>query len=123
MRKLFLANLLPLPALGPRLWLTLAGLAIGGLNLVYLTEIWPHTPAAQSLLLKIEWLLLLALPPQVLWWAWRGLRASTGPGWLRGLATAVFLGGACLVLAGWVVLLLGGVGAALYGLENLRFAR
>ena len=122
MRKLLVAGLCPLPALGPRLWLTLAGLAVGGLNLAYLAEIWPHTPAAKSVLLTAEWALLLALPPRALWWAWRGLRAYTGPAWLRRLATAVFLGGACLVLAGWCVLLLGGIGASLYGLEKLSFA-
>lgn len=98
----------PPPAFGPRLWLTLATGAVGGLNLVFFSEVWPHTPAARPLLSALLWLVLLALPPQGLWWAWRWLRAYTGPGWLRLLATAAFLSGACVVLAGWLAVLVGG---------------
>lgn len=118
MRKLLFAGLFPLPALGIALWLTLLGLLIGALNLAFFTEIWPGTPTAKSTLLALEWLLLL---PQVLGWAWRWLRAYTGPGWLRVLATAVFLSGACVVLALWFAVLMGGVGAIVYGLEKLSF--
>ncbi len=100
MRKLLLAGLWPLPPLGLRLWLTLAGLAVGVLNLVFLAEIWPHTPAAATTLLVLLWLLVLALLPQATAWAWRWLRAYAGPGWVRVLATAAFLGGAGVVLVG-----------------------
>jgi hypothetical protein len=102
------AGIAPPPAFGPRLWLTLATGVVGGLNLVFYSEIWPHTPAARPLLSALLWLVVLALPPQLLWWVWRWLRAYTGPGWLRLLATAVFLSGACLVLAGWLAVLAGG---------------
>ncbi|MGI4863631.1 MAG: hypothetical protein ACRYFZ_06875 [Janthinobacterium lividum] len=122
MRKLLFAGLFPLPALGIGLWLTLLGLLIGALNLAFLAEIWPGTPTAKSTLLTLEWLLLLSLMPQAIWWAWRWLRACTGPGWLRMLATAVFLSGACVALALWFAILLGGVGAMLFGLEKLSFA-
>jgi len=116
MRKLLFAGLFPLPALGLGLWLTLLGLLIGALNLAFFTEIWPGTPAAKSALLTLEWLLLLALLPQALWWVWRWLRAYTGPGWLRVLATAVFLSGACVVLALWFAVLGGGPIVALFAL-------
>ncbi len=122
MRKLLFAGLFPPPGLGIGLWLTLLSLLIGALNLVFLAEIWPGTPAAKSVLLTLEWLLLLALLPQVLWWVWRWLRAYTGPGWLRVLATAVFLSGACVALALWLAVLMGGVGAMLFGLEKLSFS-
>lgn len=121
MRKQLSAGLFPLPALGIGLWLTLLGLVIGALNLAFLPEIWPGTPAAKSVLLTLEWLLLLALPPQGLWWAWRWLRAYSGPGWLRMLARAVFWVGACVVLAAWMAGVLGGVGAIWFGLERLSF--
>ena len=121
MRKLLFAGLLPPPPLGIRLRLTLLGLAIGALNLACLAEIWPHTPAAKTVFLAFEWLLLLAVLPQGLWWAWRWLRAYAGPGWLRVLATAVFLSGACVVLAVWFAVLVGGAGALLFSLEKLGF--
>jgi hypothetical protein len=108
MRRLRFAGLLPSPPLGLRLWLTLGGLAVGALNLVFLAEIWPHTPAAAVALLVLLWLLVLALLPQAAWWAWRWLRAYAGPGWVRVLATAVFLSGACVVLVGWLAVLVGG---------------
>jgi hypothetical protein len=94
--------------LGLRLWLTLGGLAVGALNLVFLAEIWPHTPAAAVALLVLLWLLVLALLPQAAWWAWRWLRAYAGPGWVRVLATAVLLSGTCVVLVGWLAVLVGG---------------
>ncbi len=106
MRRLLFAG--TLPPLGLRLGLTLAGLAVGVLNLVFLAEVWPHTPAAAVVLLVLLWLLVLALLPQAARWAWRGLRAYAGPGWVRVLATAVFLSGAGVVLVGWLAVLLGG---------------
>jgi hypothetical protein len=108
MRRLIFAGLWPLPPLGLRLGLTLAGLVVGALNLVFLAEIWPHTPAAAVALLVLLWLLLLALLPQAAWWAWRWLRAYVGPSWVRVLATAAFLGGASVVLLGWLAILVGG---------------
>ena len=108
MHKLLFAGLWPLPLLGLRLWLTLVGLAVGVLNLVFLAEIWPHTPAAAVALLVLLWLLLLALLPQATVWAWRWLRAYAGLGWVRVLATAAFLGGASVVLVGWLAVLVGG---------------
>jgi hypothetical protein len=122
MRKQLVAGLFPLPPLGIRLWLTLLGLALGALNLAYLTEIWPHTSAAKTALLALEWLLLLAVLPQGLWWAWRWLRAYVGPVWLQVLSTAIFLSGACAVLALWLAILMGGIGAILFGLEKLSFS-
>jgi hypothetical protein len=106
MRRLLFAGLWPLPPLGLRL--TLAGLALGVLNLVFLAEVWPHTPVAATTLLVLLWLLLLALLPQGTWWAWRWLRAYAGPGWVRVLATAACLGGAGVVLLGWLAVLVGG---------------
>ena len=102
------AGIAPPPAFGPRLWLTLAAGAFGGLNLVFFSEIWTHTPAARPLLSALLWLVVVVLPPQGLWWTWRWLRAYTGPGWLRLLVTAVFLSGTCLVLAGWLAVLASG---------------
>jgi hypothetical protein len=118
MRKPLFAGLFPPPPLGIRLWLTVLGLAVGGLNLAYLTEIWLHTPAAKTTLLAFEWLLLLAVLPQGLWWAWRWLRAYTGPGWLQVLATAMFLSGACVALALWLAVLVGGIGTLLFRLAS-----
>lgn len=109
MREQLLVGLWPPPAPGTRLGLTLAGLAIGALNLAFLAEIWPHTPAARPRLLALEWLLVLALVPQALWWAWRWRRAYAGPGWLRVLATAVFLSGAGATLFLWLAVLVGWV--------------
>ncbi|MGI4872745.1 MAG: hypothetical protein ACRYFX_16415 [Janthinobacterium lividum] len=51
------------------------------------------------------WLLGLALLPQLMWWVWRRLRAYTGPGWMRLLATAAYLAGACVALVVWLALL------------------
>jgi hypothetical protein len=116
MRKQLVAGLFPLPPLGTRLWLTLLGLALGALNLVYLAEIWPHTSAAKTAFLVLEWLLLLAVLPQGLWWAWRWLRAYAGPVWLQVLATAVLLSGVCLAVALWLAILMGGIGAMLFKL-------
>jgi hypothetical protein len=96
----------------------LLALALGALNLTYLAEIWPHTPAAKTAFLALEWLLLLVVLPQGLWWAWRWLRAYAGPGWLQVLATAVFLSGICLAVALWLVLLMGGIGAMLFRLKS-----
>ncbi len=108
MRRLLFVGLWPLPPLGLRLWLTLAGLVLGMLNLFFLAEIWPHTPAAATTLLVLLWLLLLALLPQATAWAWRWLRAYAEPGWVRMLATAAFLSGAGVVLMGWLAVLVGG---------------
>ena len=77
------ASLFLLPPLGIRLWLTLLGLAFSMLNLTYLAEIWPHTATAKTAFLALAWLLLLALLPQGLWWAWRWLRLATGAGYGR----------------------------------------
>lgn len=117
MPRQLVAGLFPPPPLGVRLWLMLLGLAIGGLNLAYLAEIWPHTPAAKPAFLVLEWLLLLAFLPQGLWWAWCWRRAYAGPGWLQVLITAVCLSGVCLVVALWLALLLGGIGTLLYKLS------
>jgi hypothetical protein len=116
MRKQLVAGLFPPPPLGTRLWLTLLGLAFGALNLAYLAEIWPHTAVAKTALLALEWLLLLAVLPQVLLWAWRWLRAYAGPVWLQVLATAVFLSGFCLAVVLWLAILTGGIGAMLFKL-------
>ncbi|MGI4820634.1 MAG: hypothetical protein ACRYFV_05425 [Janthinobacterium lividum] len=48
------------------MWLTLVCLIGGILNLALLREIWPHTPAATSVLGVLVWLLMLALLPQLL---------------------------------------------------------
>jgi hypothetical protein len=122
MRRQLVAGLFPPPPLGIRLGLTLLGLAFGTLNLAYLAEIWPHTAAAKTAFLALEWLLLLAVLPQGLWWAWRWLRAYAGPVWLQVLATAVFLSGVCLAIALWLAVLTGGICAMLFGLEKLGFS-
>lgn len=114
MRKLLLAGFSQLPPIGTRLGLTLASLVIGALNLVFLTELWPHTPAAHTWVLALEWLLLLTLPPQFIGWAWRWLRAYTGPGWVRLLAGVGFVGGAGLGIVAWLSLLVAGVGVWLW---------
>jgi hypothetical protein len=114
MRKLLFASFLQMPPLGARLGLTLTSLAIGVLNLVFLTELWPHTPAARVWLLALEWLLLLTLPPQFIGWAWRWLRAYAGPAWAWLLAAVSFLGVTCLGIAAWLSLLALGVGAWLW---------
>ena len=75
MHKVLVAGLFPPTPLGIRLGLNLLGLAIGALNLAFLAELWPHTPAAKTAFLALEWLLLLAVLPQGLWWAWRWLCA------------------------------------------------
>ena len=93
------------PPLGRRLWLTLASLAFGGLNLAFFAELWPHTPGARSWLLGLEWLLLLALPPQFIGWARRWLRAYAGPGWVWLLAAFGFVAVVSLGLAAWFFLL------------------
>lgn len=113
MRKLLFAGLFPPPPLGTRLWLTIGGLVIVGLNLIYEAEIWPHTRHAEQVLLLVAWLLLLAVVPQALWWAWGWLRAYTGPLWVRLLAKAVFMSGVCVVAAGWLLLLVIAVGLAI----------
>jgi hypothetical protein len=114
MRKLVWASLSRLPPLGMRLGLTLASLALGALNLVFLTELWPHTPAAKTWLLALEWLALLTLPPQFIGWARRWVRAYTATGWRWLLALVGFWSVACLGVISWVVLLLAGVGAWLW---------
>jgi hypothetical protein len=116
MRKLLVAGLYPLPPLSTGLWLTLAGLVTGELNRVYRAEIWPHTPAAASVLLVAEWVLALALVPQGLWWAWGWLSGYTGPSWLRLLAKIAFMCGACGAAVAWLVLLVGGVAKMLFRL-------
>jgi hypothetical protein len=116
MRKQLVAGLFPPPPLGIRLGLTLLGLAFSTFNLTYLAEIWPHTAAAKTAFLVLEWLLLLAVLPQGLWWAWRWLRAYAGPVWLQVLATAVLLSGVCLAVALWLAILMGGIGAMLFKL-------
>lgn len=93
------------PLLGRRLWLTLASLAFGGLNLVFFAELWPHTPGARSWLLGLEWLLLLTLPPQFIGWARRWLRGYAGPSWVRLLAALGFVAVVFLGLAAWFFLL------------------
>ena len=112
------AGLFPPPPLGIRLRLKLLGLAIGALNLAYLAEIWPHTSTAKTAFLALEWLFLLAVLPQGMWWAWCWLRAYAGPVWLQVLATAVFLSGVCLAVALWLAVLVGGIGAMLFRLAN-----
>jgi len=110
-----LASSPQLPPLGTRLGLTLAGLALGVLNLVFFDELWPHTPVARPWLLGLGWLLLLALPPQFIGWAWRWLRAYAGSGWVWLLAVVSFWGVACLGLFAWALLLVAGVGVLLWG--------
>ena len=100
-----LTGLFPLPPLGRRLVFTLLATAAVGLNLLCLPELWPHTPNACRVLAVALWLLGLALVPQLMWWVWRWLRAYTGPGWVRLLATAAYLAGACVALVGWLALL------------------
>jgi hypothetical protein len=114
MRKLLWASFSQMPPVGTRLGLTLASLAIGALNLAFLAELWPHTPAARVWLLVLEWLLLLALPPQFIRWAWRWLRAYAGPAWVWLLAVVGFLGVACLGIAVWLSLFALGVGVWLW---------
>jgi hypothetical protein len=116
MRKVFFAGLYPPPPLGAPLWLTLAGLAMGALNLACRAEIWPHTPAAASVLLVVEWVLALVLVPQGLWWAWGWLGGYTGPSWLRLLAKIAFMCGACGAAVVWLVLLVGGMARGLFWL-------
>ena len=108
------ASPLQTPPLGRRLWLTLASLAFGVLNLAFVAELWPHTPGARPWLLGLEWLLLLTLPPQCVGWARRWLRAYAGPGWVRLLATLGFVTVACLGLVVWFVLLALPIGAWLW---------
>lgn len=119
MRKLLFAGLFPLPPVGTRLWLTMGGSLIVGLNLAYKAEIWPHTLYAERVLLLLAWLLLLALLPQALWWAWGWLRAYTGPAWVRLLAKAVFMSGVCVAAVIWLVLLVVVVGLAIKMLNKL----
>lgn len=70
------------PPPGRLLWATLGLLAFTGLNLVFQTELWPHTPAAaHDLGLAASLAGLLALP-QLLRWAWHWLRTWAGPWWL-----------------------------------------
>ncbi len=104
MFKGWLAGIGAPPPLGPRLWLTLAAGAGGAANLIFLREIWPHTPAAKAMLVPGTCATGLLLLPQLLWWAWRWLRAYAGPAWLRVLAMAVYLGGTCLALGIWLLL-------------------
>lgn len=106
MLKQLFAGLFPLPALGNRLAFTLLAMMAGAFNLVYLQEIWPHTPAAKLVLSVVLWLVGLALLPQLMWWSWRWLRAYTGPGWVQLLATAAYLTGACVALVAWLTLLM-----------------
>ena len=96
------------PPLGPGLWLTLASLPVALLNLLYLAEIWPHTPGAKFALSFIIWLLLLALPLQLVGWGWRWLRACHRQDWVQVLATAGYLGAASLALGAWLLVLAGG---------------
>ena len=94
-----------MPPLGRRLWLTAASLVCGGLNLSFFAELWPHTPAARSWLLGLEWLLLLTLPFQFIGWAWRWLRAYAGSGWVWLLAALGFVAVTGLGLTAWFLLL------------------
>ena len=119
MRKLLFAGLFPPPSLGTRLWLTIGCLAVVGLNLVYKAEIWSYTPHAEQVLMMLEWLLLLAVVPQVLWWAWNWLRAYSGPGWVQLIAKAVFMSGVCVVAAIWLILLVIVAGLAIKMLYKL----
>lgn len=54
-----LVSLLPgWPPVPPRLWLTAGLLALGVVKLVFLDEIWPHTPGAGPVM---EWMMLAAV--------------------------------------------------------------
>ena len=106
MRRLFFAGLFPPPPLDTRLWLTVVGSAAAVLNLAYRAEIWPHTPVAEPVFTTLTVLLLMALVPQALWWAWGWLRGYTGPMWVRMLAKAAFMIGVCVVAAIWLIMLL-----------------
>jgi hypothetical protein len=98
------------------LWLTLVCLIGGILNLALLREIWPHTPAAASVLGVLVWLLMLALLPQLLVWGRRWMWDCVGPSWVR-LLLSVCYGAAAFVAIGiWILLLLGGVALGLYSL-------
>jgi hypothetical protein len=115
MRNLLLASIIP-PPLGTRLWLTVAGLVGGITNLVLLREIWPHTPAAASVLAVLVWLLMLALLPQLLVWGRRWMWDYIGPAWVRLLLSVCYGAAAFVAIGAWVLLLLGGVAAGLHSL-------
>lgn len=91
------------PPLGVYLWATLSVLLFGTLNLLFKAELWPATPAVPRLLGWTTVLAALAAVLQVLAWGWQWLQAYTGPGWLRRLASAVYMGGALLGLLLWLL--------------------
>lgn len=103
----FLLSGLPAPPPVSRLLLiTLGLLGLVGLNWQFRNEIWPNTPGVRSGVLPLGMGILwwLVLPPQVVAWGWRWLRACTGPSWLRLLLLMVLLGLRALAAGCWLVL-------------------
>jgi hypothetical protein len=98
------------------LWLTLAGLVGGVLNLALVEEIWPHTPVAASVLTTLLWLLMLALLPQLLVWGRRWMWDYIGPAWMRLLLSICYGAAAFVAIGVWILLLLGGIVAGLRAL-------
>ena len=91
------------PAPSNYAWATLSVLVFGLVNLVFQTELWPATPAMPRLLEIATGLSVLAAWPQVLWWGWQWLQAYTGPGWLRRVASVVYMCGAILGMLLWLL--------------------
>jgi hypothetical protein len=113
--KSLLASIIP-PPLGTRLWLTLVCLIGGTLNLALLREIWPHTPAAASVLGVLVWLLMLALLPQLLVWGRCWMWGCVGPAWVRLLLSVCYGAAAFVAIGVWLLLLLGGLALGLCSL-------
>jgi hypothetical protein len=114
-----LLDRITIPAIGLRLWLTLAALLGSSLNLALLREIWLHTPAAAPVLAALVWLLVLALIPQLLVWGRSWMWGYVGPAWLRLLLGICYVGAAFVGIGIWVLLLLGGVAVGLHSLYSL----
>lgn len=97
------------PRVSVWLWGTLLLGAVAGLNLIFKAEIWPHTPLAGAFWTRALWLALVLAGPQAGLWGWHWLRRYQGPGLLRVVLTAFYLGGSLLAMLLWLLLVAGGV--------------
>lgn len=100
------------PRVPPRLWLT-AGLgALAGMNLLFIREIWPHTPSAGLVFRLFTLAAMLAGFCQLVLLLQAWTKAYAGPWWAKLLfRTVVFPGvaGCVLVAAITLVMLLSAV--------------
>lgn len=106
----YIKSILPAwPVVPARLWLTLAGVGLAMLSLVFRAELWATTPHAESWNWSVLLLMLLASWLQTLPVVWGVSLTYTGPWWMRLLLMLVavsFVGFSILLLLLCLFLLL-----------------